>query len=528
MAGARFGRNFPLDRVHPDVDNLMVPNPREISRKLLARTEGLIREPILNVLAGAWIQFETHDWFAHANEEEKTLEIPLQEGDEWKDEVGGEMKVERTAPDATRPEGDDSGPPTYTNRVTHWWDGSQLYGSDPAKVEALRSHEDGKLIIGEDGLLPLEPERGIDIAGFNDNWWLGLSLLHTTFVKEHNFICDQLKEQHPDWDDDKLYHQARVINAALMAKIHTVEWTPAILPNKVVELGMYVNWWGLLGRRVKNFLAALPIGDDVGHIGDGTVLSGNIGAKQDHGPDNVPYSLTEEFVSVYRLHPLLPDELTFRSHEDDSPVVTKTLHEVSFKGARQSLLDAGVLNAIYTAGTETPGRIALHNYPDTLRRLTNEKGDVIDLAAIDILRDRERGVPRYNDFRELIHMGRVSSFDEITDNPTWAAELEEVYGDVDKVDLMTGLFAEKRPVDFGFAETAFRVFLLMATRRLLSDPFFTDLYNAETYTQWGLDFIEETTMIDVLKRHFPELEPHLEGRKNAFAPWNASFNRGKH
>ena len=50
------------------------------------------------------------------------------------------------------------------------------------------------MLIGEDGLLPLETGRGIDIAGFNDNWWLGLSLLHTLFVKEHNYVCDQLKK----------------------------------------------------------------------------------------------------------------------------------------------------------------------------------------------------------------------------------------------------------------------------------------------------------------------------------------------
>ena len=84
---------------------------------------------------------------------------------------------------------------------------------------------------------------------------------------------------------------------------------------------------------------------------------------------------------------------------------------------------------------------------------------------------------------------------------------------------MVGLYAEPLPRGFGFSDTAFRVFILMASRRLKSDRFFTRDYNAETYTQTGLDWIDDTTMIDVLKRHYPGLAPALEGVENAFAPW---------
>ena len=48
-------------------------------------------------------------------------------------------------------------------------------------------------------------------------------------MKEHNRICDELHDAYPSWSSDALYHQARLINAALMAKIHALEWTPAIL-----------------------------------------------------------------------------------------------------------------------------------------------------------------------------------------------------------------------------------------------------------------------------------------------------------
>ncbi len=55
-----------------------------------------------------------------------------------------------------------------------------------------------------------------------------------------------LAEYHPDWDDETLFQTARLINAAVMAKIHTVEWTPAILPNHSLNDGMMSNWYGLM------------------------------------------------------------------------------------------------------------------------------------------------------------------------------------------------------------------------------------------------------------------------------------------
>src|SRR5207237_4356487 len=100
-------------------------------------------------------------------------------------------------------------------------------------------------------------------------------------------------------------------------------------------------------------------------------------------------------------------------------------------------------------------------------------GEHIDLASIDILRTRERGVPRYNEFRRLFHLNPVSSFEELTDNPVWAEELRRMYGDVEKVDVMIGMYAEPKPRGFGFSDTAFRVFILMASRRLERDRFFT-------------------------------------------------------
>jgi hypothetical protein len=177
----------------------------------------------------------------------------------------------------------------------------------------------------------------------------------------------------------------------------------------------------------------------------------------------------------------------------------------------------------YSFGRANPGAITLRNFPNTLRRFMRLDGTVIDLATIDIVRDRERGIPKYNEFRRNLRMPAPATFEEMTGrsgDDELVQTLKAVYeGDVERVDLMVGMFAEPLPRGFGFSDTAFRIFVLMASRRLKSDRFFTVDYRPEIYTQFGLDWIADTTMKTLLLRHFPELGRSLEGVENAFAPW---------
>jgi hypothetical protein len=117
-------------------------------------------------------------------------------------------------------------------------------------------------------------------------------------------------------------------------------------------------------------------------------------------------------------------------------------------------------------------------------------------------------------------MEPIKTFEELTANPVWAQELAEVYGgDIERVDVQIGLFVEVSPEGFGFSDTAFRIFILMASRRLEADRFFTRDYRPEVYTKEGIDWVESNSMRSLLLRHFPELEPALEGVANPFAPW---------
>jgi hypothetical protein len=502
--GRRFGRNVPLEHAQPDIANLMTPNPRVVSRELMTRHE-FQPATILNLLAAAWIQFMVHDWFVHKRSTMADgIDIPLAPGDDWSDRT---MRIPRSVPDAA-PSGS-TRPPAYVNPNSHWWDGSQIYGSDPVTAAKLRTNEGGKLKIEPTNLLSVDPETGIHLSGFTENWWIGLAMLHTIFVCEHNYLCDLLANEHPRWNDAQIFVKAELINSALMAKIHTVEWTPAILPNPLTQIAMNVNWHGLAGDELQEVFRFLN---------DQELAGGIIGSPHDH--HGAPYALTEEFVSVYRMHPLIPDDLVVRSHQNNQQLASIALPEMSGRRTPGIADRFAMTDLFYSFGVSFPGAVTLHNYPRHLQNLTRDDGEHLDLAAVDIFRDRERGVPRYNRFRTLLHKKPIASFDELTDNKRWREEIRRVYNnDIDQVDLMTGLYAEPLPPGFGFSDTAFRIFILMASRRLKSDRFFTDDYRADFYTELGIQYLKDTSMLTLLNRHYPELKPALAGVTNAFQPW---------
>lgn len=505
-AGTRFGRSVPFwASTTPDEAQLSAPSAREVSRQLLARGEQMAEVPFLNLLAAAWIQFQIHDWVSHGtNQRDNHIELPLADDDDWHESP---MRIRRSPHDPTRLPGE--GAPAFTNTETHWWDGSQIYGSSAEALTELREGQGGRLLIGDDGLLPVN-ESGLDKTGVTGNYWLGLSALHTLFAREHNAIADMFASKHSEWGDDRLFNQARLVNAALMAKIHTIEWTPAILPHRTTVAAMRANWYGVFrSQRIARFLRRFTRSD---------IFIGIPGSKADH--HGAPYTLTEEFVSVYRLHPLIPDEINMRSRADHGVLGTPTLTEASEAGSRGLMEEHGLEDVLYSLGVAHPGMLQLGNFPNTLRNLTRPDGWKLDLAAVDVMRDRERGVPRYNQFRELIRMPRVGSFEELAGGDREvAAKLAGLYSSVDEVDLMVGLYAEPLIEGFGFSETAFRIFIVMASRRLKSDRFFTDDYRPEVYTPEGMRWLEDTDMRDVILRHAPSLSPAFEGVQNAFAPW---------
>jgi hypothetical protein len=521
-AGTRFPRNVANAAIVPeDGERLLTPNPREISRKLLTRGDTMAEVPFLNLLAACWIQFQNHDWINHSdNLTTELIEVPLPDDDPARERYRqSKMFIGRTQPDPTYKESGEDTPVTFINEVTHWWDGSQIYGSDQRTQDRLRSGVDGKLRIEDDGRLPTD-RKGIEETGFVRNWWVGMSMLHSLFVMEHNAICDELKRAHPDWDDARLFNTARLVNAAVMAKIHSIEWTPAILPNEALNLGLNSNWYGMLTYRFRKAKERKAVATyNVRNPELGGIVGNHINR---HGQ---PFGLTEEFVEVYRLHSLLPETLVLHNHIDD-----KSIDEVPFAASRQAgsakLTErVPMVDLFYSFGNQHPGALQLNNFPRFMQEMSIPGNPLFDMGAVDVLRARERGVPRYNEFRRQLGLNPIRTFDDLTDDKEQVAQIKEVYGDdVEALDLLIGTLAEgHRPTGFGFGETMFQIFILNASRRLQADRFYTDDYREEVYSKEGLAWVDASSFKNVILRHHPELASSGLGNvKNAFEPWDNS------
>ena len=526
-AGTRFLRNVDATQAETGAQ-LLTPNPREISLRLLSRPlekdsgAPLMKEvPFLNMLAACWIQFMNGDWINHGDIRfTDVIEIDLPPDDpararHWQTK----MFIGRTQADPTRMEGRETVATSSINEVTHWWDGSQIYGSDQATQDRLRSGIDGKLRLTDDGRLPLD-RKGIEQTGFTRNWWLGMSLLHTLFAREHNAICDHLKVAYPAWDDNRLFNVARLINAAVMAKIHSIEWTPAILPNPALDAGLNANWYGLL----TNFLRKRKDRKTVADINvRNAEMGGVVGNPIDkHG---AAFGLSEEFAEIYRLHSLLPEKLRLRRSDGQGEIEELPFQAARQAGAAKITNRYSMADLFFSFGNQSPGKLELNNYPRFMQELSIPGNPFFDMGTVDILRARERGVPRYNEFRRQLGLTPIRSFDDLTDDSDALQKLKAIYGshedDVEKLDLLIGTLAEgHRPTNFGFGETMFQIFILNATRRLQADRFYTDCYTEEFYTTEGLRWVDDTDFKTVLLRHHPELaSTGLVNIRNAFEPW---------
>ncbi|MEP6505957.1 MAG: peroxidase family protein, partial [Betaproteobacteria bacterium] len=410
------------------------------------------------------------------------------------------------------------------------------------------------------------------------------SLMHTLFAREHNAVCDMLSAAYPKWPDDRLFHTARLIVAALIAKIHTIEWTPQLLYDEPLYLGMNSNWNGLLAGHeivaqaleqivVQNFgksddakkatqwYSVFASGPGIFGLGSHVYTDDAIFARFDpaktdlwdiRNPDHVnggvnhfgsPFNFPEEFVSVYRLHALVPDLIEYREWDRNPNAIAARIPVVeTFRAkATPQLADRGAANWALSMGRQRLGALTLQNTPQFMQNLELPRLDSathkIDLAALDVIRDREHGVPRFNEFRRQYGLRQLTSYDDFIDerlpagSPERAAQeraiatLREVYGqhrcdaskvitaaqrnldgtriddclghpdgslvdNIEDVDTVVGWLSEfTRPHGYAISETQFQVFILNASRRLFSDRFFTSSFRPEFYSKLGVEWV---------------------------------------
>ena len=608
-----------------------------------------LKAPFFNVLAAFWIQFMTHDWFSHTFEGRNRPALAPVGCDADTAASSNCRPGDRREPslyDKTSPaqpfthDGqayERRSPKTTRNLVTAWWDASQIYGHDArSRQRVVRDPDDSAKLMLADGYLPLLPDCGAyaedcpvqpqwggqEAAGFPDNWNIGMSFYHNLFTREHNYFVEAFRQRQrtiPDTDsglrdpsdparpipygevdNERLYQVARLVVAAEIAKIHTIEWTPQLLYNEPLYRAMNANWHGLFDHeedRVSMLLRRI-VGQDQNLFSRFSAkLAGWFGASEDPAKANslysvfasgagifglgnrkpagalwwkhddwqlsnlesdvnggvnhfgAPFNFPEEFTSVYRLHALVPDLIEFRDTSAPNRIGLKIpVLDATRGGATAHMHQRGIDNWALSMGRQRLGMLHLRNLPMFLQNLPmpHLASDTrrLDIVALDLIRDRERGIPRFNEFRRQIGLKTLTSFDDFVDKrlpsgDPWRQHQEEnvrrmraIYGthtcdasktitlvqrwpdgrfiddclgapdgsvvdNIEDVDNVVGWLAEyTRPHGFAISETQFHIFILNASRRLFSDRFFTSSYRPEFYSHLGYDWVRDNGPVE--------------------------------
>ncbi|MDF1698936.1 MAG: peroxidase family protein, partial [Saprospiraceae bacterium] len=224
-------------------------NPRVISNMLFAQENTISSELALSDYTWVFGQFVDHDIILSENGLE-VLENIVVPGDDNFFTPGAIIRMTRSEVAEGTGESIEN-PRQHVNKITAYLDLSQVYGSDEYRADWLRSKIDGKLKVSKGNMLPWNTIDG----EFNSNVDQGspfmaddthtlikmyvagdiranenplLIAFHTLFVREHNRICDQEKEIHPGWNDDRLYQAARKKLIAYYQNIIFNEWLPAL------------------------------------------------------------------------------------------------------------------------------------------------------------------------------------------------------------------------------------------------------------------------------------------------------------
>src|SRR5205085_3480974 len=134
-----------------------------------------------------------------------------------------------------------------------------------------------------------------------------------------------------------------------------------------------------------------------------------------------PFNFPEEFITAYRLHPLLPDLIEYREWNNGPNVIRQKVPVIeTFRSkATEAMQQKGLANWALSMGRQRLGLLTLQNHPQFLQNLKMNRlqspTQQIDVAALDLIRDRERGIQRYNEFRRQHGLQQPTSFDDFVD-----------------------------------------------------------------------------------------------------------------
>mgnify|MGYP003761178795 FL=1 len=304
------------------------------------------------------------------------------------------------------------------NSNTHFLDGEAIYGYDEAYAKELRAMKEGLLKTSSWGGIAdysdmakstLTSKSGSGMAnacpGRSGNGQLYMSgsrrinlipqlvVLHTLFVREHNRRAKMILKHHPTWTDEEVYQLARKWVIGLIQSIFYDEYLLQLLGNKLENYEKYDT-------------TVDPSVD---------IFAGTVAMRYGHS----------EIPSVYGTgSPVLRDSWFQPKeyvHNNDSFVAMLT----AMMESKQEEIDPYIVDDIRHYTVSCDGQPS------------------VDLAARNIQRGRDNGVPNYQAARATYGLKKYTSIDEITTNPELRLKLKTTYGnDINTIDPWVGALSE--------------------------------------------------------------------------------------
>ncbi len=359
-------------------------------------------------------------------------------------------------------------PRQQENEITAWIDASNVYGSDAVRAAALRTLDGtGKLKTSAGDLLPFNTE-GLANAGGDSaalflagdvraNEQVGLTAMHTLFVREHNRLVDEIVAEEPGLSGDEIYERARAIVGAQMQVITYEEFLPALLGRRA--LPRYRGYNPELDASIANSFSTAAY--RFGH----SALSEQILRLDADGNEIAAghLELREAFFN--------PSRITDEGGID--PVLRGLAAQVCQK------VDPFVIDAVRNFLFGPPG------------------AGGFDLASLNIQRGRDHGLPSYNDMRDAVGLSRVTSVAEISSDTEVQQRLLDTYGGVDDIDLWVGGLAEDAVNGGQLGE----LFSVIVTRQFTALRDGDRFWYERVFGGRELQRIRETTLSDIIRRN---------------------------
>lgn len=312
------------------------------------------------------------------------------------------------------------------NQLTHFIDGSMIYGNDQQQANGLRQFQGGLLKssringveflpfdgrIGEGCILPTAGiRRGMRcfVAGDNRvNELTGLATTHALFLREHNRVARLLSSLNPDWPDERTYQEARRIVIAEIQHITYNEWLPLILGPIIM----------------RDFKLELSQTDG--------------GYTLDYDPETDPSIINEFAGAAYRLHSLVQGSFNFQTENGQLIQQFKLRH--IFNNPASLYREGNYDGCIHSMINEPSQSLDNHFSEELTNHLFQDTNSSfgMDLVAVNIQRGRDHGLPGYNFFRQACGLTKIQSFRQLDNVMVEGAGqvFAQLYSHVDDIDL---------------------------------------------------------------------------------------------